>query len=452
MRRTGRGNSDTGNGAGEQEGNYSLPADSIHSIVNLQQGDHLCCIYETEEEHQAVVTPYIIKGLEQAEKVMYLVDIHTAETILDYVRNSGIDADAYHENGQLSLLTRNESYVKDGVFDPKSMISLLRSETEKALDEGYNALRVTGEMTGALRGLPGSEQLIEYEILLNEFLPGSRCLVICQYDRRLDAGVLLDVLRTHSLVIIGTEVYQNFYYIPPEDLMSENVPAATLRRWEQNLADQKEVERRLAHLNETLQLTNKIMRHDILNDVQVARSALDLYLDEQKEELLKKIGSRLEQSMSLIKRMQELETLVVAGETLEPYRVRDVVEDVVEGYDVTCSIHGDCTVKADAAFPSVIDNLVENAVIHGEVDHVEVSMKEQDGRCLVHVADDGTGIPDDVKERVFEERFSHGGSAGSGLGLYIVKKAVERYGGSVAIEDNRPSGTVVVVELETATS
>ncbi|MGC9307353.1 MAG: hypothetical protein ACP5FL_01095 [Thermoplasmatota archaeon] len=54
MRRAGRENSDTGNGAGEQGRNYSLPPDSIHSIVNLQQGDHLCCIYETEEEHQAV--------------------------------------------------------------------------------------------------------------------------------------------------------------------------------------------------------------------------------------------------------------------------------------------------------------------------------------------------------------------------------------------------------------
>ncbi len=426
---------------------------SIRSIATLQQGDHLCCIYETEEEHQAVVTPYIIKGLEQGEKVMYIVDVHKAETILDYLRSEGIDVDGYLKSGQLSLLTSQESYVKDGVFDPESMISLLRSETEHAINEGYSALRVTGEMTWALRGPPGSERLIEYETLLNEFLPGSRCLAICQYDRRrFDADVLLDVLRTHPLAIIGTDVYQNFYYIPPEDLMSDDVSAAMLQRWEQNLADRKRAEQHIARLNETLQLTNKIMRHDILNDVQIARSALDLYHDKQDEELLEKVDRRMEQSMSLINRMRELESLVTAGEELGSYRVRDVVEEKAEEFEVDVSINGDCTVQADAAFPSVIDNLIENAVAHGEADHIEVSMEERDGRCVVRVADDGTGIPYHIQEQVFEERFSHGGHAGSGLGLYIVKQVVERYGGSVTIEDNEPSGTVVVLELEKDTA
>jgi hypothetical protein len=51
------------------------------------------------------------------------------------------------------------------------MIALLESETEQALADGYAALRVTGEMGWALRGLPGSERLIEYEAKLNRFFP-----------------------------------------------------------------------------------------------------------------------------------------------------------------------------------------------------------------------------------------------------------------------------------------
>ncbi len=215
-----------------------------------------------------------------------------------------------------------------------------------------------------------------------------------------------------------------------------------------DITERRRARARLQESNEVLQLTNKIMRHDILNDVQVARSALDLYQDEQDEELLDKLASRLEQSASLINRMQELETLVTAGDTLKPYRVRDVVGDMAEDYDVDVSINGDCTVQADAAFPSVIDNILENAVVHGEADHIDVTMEDQDGRCSLCIADNGTGIPDDVKDRVFEERYSHGGHAGSGLGLYIVRKAIERYGGSVTIEDNEPSGTIVSIHLE----
>jgi hypothetical protein len=52
------------------------------------------------------------------------------------------------------------------------------------LVEGYPALRVTGEMTWALRGMPGFERLVEYEAKPNESIPGNKCLAICQYDRR----------------------------------------------------------------------------------------------------------------------------------------------------------------------------------------------------------------------------------------------------------------------------
>ncbi|MFO8132483.1 MAG: ATP-binding protein, partial [Thermoplasmatota archaeon] len=70
--------------------------------------------------------------------------------------------------------------------------------------------------------------------------------------------------------------------------------------------------------------------------------------------------------------------------------------------------------------------------------------------CEIRVADEGSGIPDEIKQRVFEERFSHGSTGGSGLGLYIVKKTMQRYGGSVDIEDNQPTGTVVVLRLPRA--
>ena len=66
----------------------------------------------------------------------------------------------------------------EGVFDPDGMICLLEKETRRALDEGYSALRLTGEMSWALQGLPGSERLMEYESKLNTFFSGNKCLAI----------------------------------------------------------------------------------------------------------------------------------------------------------------------------------------------------------------------------------------------------------------------------------
>ena len=224
------------------------------TIADLEPGDHLCCIYETDAEHRQVVTPFLRQGLERGEKVMYVVDARTAETILGYLRDDGLDVAPYLARGQLAILTHDETYMRNGVFDPQGMIALLRSETAQALAEGYPALRLTGEMTWALRGLPGSEQLIEYEARLNDFFPGSRCLAICQYDqRRFDPAVLLDVLRTHPTAVIGTEVYDNLYHVPAVELLNANPAAAELRHWLRNLAERQRAQERIRQQAERLE-------------------------------------------------------------------------------------------------------------------------------------------------------------------------------------------------------
>ena len=97
------------------------------------------------------------------------------------------------------------------------MIALLRAETQRAIEEGYSALRVSSEMSWALKGLPGSERLIEYEAR-RTLLPGSGCLALCQYDRRpFDPQALLDVLETHPIAVIGTEIYDNFITCVPRN-------------------------------------------------------------------------------------------------------------------------------------------------------------------------------------------------------------------------------------------
>ena len=90
-----------------------------------------------------------------------------------------MEREPYLKNG-LAMLTSLDSYMRGGIFEPDSMIALLQAETECALSEGHTALRVTAEMTWALRRLPGGERLIEYESRVNEFFPGSKCLGLCQ--------------------------------------------------------------------------------------------------------------------------------------------------------------------------------------------------------------------------------------------------------------------------------
>jgi len=91
-------------------------AAAVHTMFNLQPGDHLCCIYETEQEHRAVLVPFLRQGLIEGQKVIYIVDEHTAGAILDYLRDDGLAVEPYLSSGQLRLLTQEETYMRAGVL------------------------------------------------------------------------------------------------------------------------------------------------------------------------------------------------------------------------------------------------------------------------------------------------------------------------------------------------
>jgi signal transduction histidine kinase len=81
-----------------------------------------------------------------------------------------------------------------------------------------------------------------------------------------------------------------------------------------------------------------------------------------------------------------------------------------------------------------------------------VIYKLYNDKILIKVADNGIGIPTPERKKVFERFYRVGTesvrkSKGTGLGLYLVKKLVDTYGGSISIHDNQPKGTIFDVSL-----
>jgi len=266
----------------------------IPTITGLAAGDHLCCLYETEEEHRAVLTPFLRRGLEKGEKVVYVVDARSSKAILGYLRRDRLKVDSYLASGQLSFLNVDQAYLRGGVFDPNRMINLMRAETKRALAEGYAALRVTGEMSWAVRRRAGLERLVEYESKLAAFFPGSKCLALCQYDRRRSSPeLLLNVLATHPIAVVGTEMCENFYYVPPRRLTGPNAVDHTVRRWLENLTSRKraeeavhrthmELEERVQERTAELEEVNAGLRVEVTKRKQMAealRESEDRYRD-----------------------------------------------------------------------------------------------------------------------------------------------------------------------------
>ncbi len=191
-------------------------------LAALGPGDHLCLIYETPEEQFAAVVPFLRDGLAREQQCFYIADERTVSEVEGALRAAGVDVDAEEGRGALRIVSKRETYLRGGVFDPTAMIALLDGATAEAVARGYTALRVTGEMTWALGPEAGTERLLEYEASLNDFFPGSRALAICQYNRnRFDPEIIEGVLRTHPIAIVGRRVCRNPYYGRSEGALTE---------------------------------------------------------------------------------------------------------------------------------------------------------------------------------------------------------------------------------------
>ncbi|MFX0064156.1 MAG: PAS domain S-box protein [Candidatus Hermodarchaeota archaeon] len=206
-------------------------------------------------------------------------------------------------------------------------------------------------------------------------------------------------------------------------------------------------------LNESLKIINSILRHDLLNDLTVIQGYLELQSISKDENTLEEIFKIINKSVDLITSMGELEYLVSRNGILKPYDLKQTVGDIVKAYstsNVKFNIEGNAKILADHALTSIINNLIQNALIHTDTERIDIKIIEQEEFCEFRVTDYGIGIPDVIKSEIFKPGFKYGKTGNTGLGLYIVKKVIERYGGAVWVENNTPKGTIFVLKLKTA--
>jgi PAS domain S-box-containing protein len=231
-----------------------------------------------------------------------------------------------------------------------------------------------------------------------------------------------------------------------------------------DVARRRASERELARKRDQLRALNRVLRHDIRNDMQIVLGLgrlLEDHVDEAGKEHLRTILDTGEHVVELTRSSRDLARTVAGEEELpvEPVPLRKTLAAEVnrrrEAFaHATISIRGDVPdvdVRANDLLASVFRNLLNNAVQHCDRDDpvVEVSadITRGDHTAIVRVADNGPGIDPDRKEAVFGKGEKGIESEGTGLGLYLVQSLVDHYGGDVRIEDNEPRGTIVVVEL-----
>ena len=192
----------------------------IQSQLKLIPGDHLCCFYKTEEEHNSLLFNFLRLGLEQGQKVLYINNEKTSEQVYECLAETGIDPEPFAVKGQLIIHSARDLYYPNGRFDPEAALAGIQAEIEQAKDQGYPALRSASDMSWAQEPMAGLERLVEFETRLDLLSQNGRFLMLCAYDRSaFKPDLLLTLLALHPVAATGPKICTNLYY-----RLTENIP------------------------------------------------------------------------------------------------------------------------------------------------------------------------------------------------------------------------------------
>ncbi len=197
--------------------------------------------YESEMEHRRILKPYLADGLSKYQKILYFCGEHTPEVIQDYVRDAGLDAEYLKKIGQLEFKTASEIFPEGGMLSASDMMALLQTEIDRAQQAGFTGLRASGEVSRQAQ-VPDIEGLYDYHQELNRFLPGTRCTLLCEYDKRnMHPEMVQRVLAVHPLLLQDHHVIRNPFYGEGLEMMPRRGAVAAGRRWMECIEDLQRV-------------------------------------------------------------------------------------------------------------------------------------------------------------------------------------------------------------------
>ena len=212
-----------------------------------------------------------------------------------------------------------------------------------------------------------------------------------------------------------------------------------------DITDRIQAEEALRESHDEANLYLDIMTHDINNANAVALGYADLLaetLSGREREMVQRLRAGVDRSIEIIQNVTTIRRLHSEETAVKPVDLDAIVRAEIAHHPAARITYEERPIRvmADDLLSEVFANLIGNAEKFGDPE-VEIAVRVEERNDLVEVAveDTGPGVDDAVKPGLFT-RFSRGTSSrsGKGLGLYITRMLVERYGGRVWVDDRVP--------------
>ncbi|SEW31687.1 PAS domain-containing sensor histidine kinase [Natrinema salifodinae] len=237
-----------------------------------------------------------------------------------------------------------------------------------------------------------------------------------------------------------------------------------------DISERKEYQRKLEESNERLEQFAYAASHDLQEPLRMVTSYLQLlerrYADDLDGDAREFIGFAVdgaERMREMIDGLLEYSRVETRGDPFEPVDVDDVLANVLENLQVQISeSHAEITADSlptvsgdESQLQQLFQNLLSNAIEYSgdEPPRVHLSADRRGREWVISVRDEGIGIDPDEQDRIFEvfqRLHSHEEHSGTGIGLALCRRIVERHGGRIWVDSEPGEGTTFSITLPAA--
>lgn len=146
------------------------------------------------------VYDFVEAGLTRNERIFVYTDGMSVAAISEALRVRGIDLSSHEKVPILHFGHSSDSYLSKGHFDVDATVNGWFQLVERAVADGFDGIRVVGDMGWAARGVSGSDRIFEYErAIQREVFSSGRVAGLCGYDvRRFDSSALRIARELHA--------------------------------------------------------------------------------------------------------------------------------------------------------------------------------------------------------------------------------------------------------------
>jgi hypothetical protein len=194
------------------------------SFAGSQLGEarHVCAFFNNDDEEYRVLLPFIKDGFECGDKAVHVVNVDQRRDHLQRLAAAGIDPAVAQQSGQLELRTNTETYLRDGRFDQDRMLEVFEQLASGNAKGGFPLSRIICRMDWPVQSGSHVDNLVEFESRVNHVWRHHDDAVICTYHLpKFGGDTVIDIMRTHPMVIIGGILQQNPFFVPPEEFLQE---------------------------------------------------------------------------------------------------------------------------------------------------------------------------------------------------------------------------------------